>query len=240
MRPTLQANPEVSELHLRVQDAGATSASSSCSPASPSCWTRPIDALPGVLPRSLVNPERYQVDHRRVQRPAERRRLGARPVRLPRPAVLLLNGLRNATIAMAVIQAIAAFLLISNMVQVAAFTRREETEIMRLVGATRWYTQLPFIAGGRGRRPARRGARRRRPDRGQVLFVDKALGRPDQGRHHPRHRPGCLIYIAPILARRRCRPGRDLRLRHAAAVRPDCSLGSAQLSCRGQLAGIGT
>ena len=42
-------------------------------------------------------------------------------------------------------QAIGAILLIANMVQVAAYTRRTEIGIMRLVGATRWYTQLPFL-----------------------------------------------------------------------------------------------
>lgn len=31
------------------------------------------------------------------------------------------------------------------MVQVAAYTRRTEIGIMRLVGASRWYTQLPFL-----------------------------------------------------------------------------------------------
>jgi len=43
------------------------------------------------------------------------------------------------------VQAVAAVLLIANMVQVAAYTRRTEIGIMRLVGATRWYTQLPFL-----------------------------------------------------------------------------------------------
>ena len=57
----------------------------------------------------------------------------------------LLNGARNATIAVAVVQALAALLLISNTIQLAAFNRRNETNIMRLVGASRWYTQLPFI-----------------------------------------------------------------------------------------------
>jgi len=45
----------------------------------------------------------------------------------------------------ALVQAIGAILLIANMVQVAAYTRRTEVGIMRLVGATRWYTQLPFL-----------------------------------------------------------------------------------------------
>lgn len=57
----------------------------------------------------------------------------------------MLNGVRNATFSVALIQALAALLLISNTIQLSAFTRRTETGIMRLVGASRWYTQLPFL-----------------------------------------------------------------------------------------------
>lgn len=57
----------------------------------------------------------------------------------------VLDGARNAAFVIAIIQAIAAILLIANTVQVAAYTRRTEVGIMRLVGATRWYTQLPFL-----------------------------------------------------------------------------------------------
>jgi cell division transport system permease protein len=57
----------------------------------------------------------------------------------------LLNGVRNATFLIALIQALAALMLISNTIQISAFTRRTEVGIMRLVGATRWYTQLPFL-----------------------------------------------------------------------------------------------
>jgi cell division transport system permease protein len=56
-----------------------------------------------------------------------------------------LGGVRNVTFALAVVQAIAALMLISNTVQVSAYTRRSEVGVMRLVGATRWYTQLPFL-----------------------------------------------------------------------------------------------
>ena len=57
----------------------------------------------------------------------------------------VLDGLSNAAFAVALVQAIGAVLLIANMVQVAAYTRRTEVGIMRLVGASRWYTQLPFL-----------------------------------------------------------------------------------------------
>ena len=97
----------------------------------------------------------------------------------------LLNGARNATIAVAVVQALAALLLISNTIQLAAFNRRNETNIMRLVGASRWYTQLPFIleaavAGLIGALLAVGGLV---ADQGAVRRP--APGRADQGRDHP-------------------------------------------------------
>lgn len=57
----------------------------------------------------------------------------------------VLDGLSDVAFAIALVQAIGAILLIANMVQVAAYTRRTEIGIMRLVGASRWYTQLPFL-----------------------------------------------------------------------------------------------
>src|ERR1700753_1883603 len=57
----------------------------------------------------------------------------------------VLDGLSSAAFAVASVQAVGAILLIANMVQVAAYTRRTEVGIMRWVGATRWYTQLPFL-----------------------------------------------------------------------------------------------
>jgi cell division transport system permease protein len=56
-----------------------------------------------------------------------------------------LGSVRNATFGLAIVQALAALLLISNTIQLSAFTRRTEVGIMRLVGATRWYTQVPFL-----------------------------------------------------------------------------------------------
>ncbi len=57
----------------------------------------------------------------------------------------VLDGLSDVAFAVALVQAVGAILLIANMVQVAAYTRRTEIGIMRLVGASRWYTQLPFL-----------------------------------------------------------------------------------------------
>lgn len=57
----------------------------------------------------------------------------------------VLDGIRNAAFAVAVVQLLATVLLIANMTQIAAFTRRTAVGIMRLVGASRWYTELPFV-----------------------------------------------------------------------------------------------
>jgi cell division transport system permease protein len=57
----------------------------------------------------------------------------------------IINGARLFSIAIAVVVMIASILLISNTIQVAAAQRRNETSIMRLVGASRWMTELPFM-----------------------------------------------------------------------------------------------
>jgi len=57
----------------------------------------------------------------------------------------VLNRIRNAAFVIAVAQGIAALLLIANTIQVAAYSRRREVGIMKLVGAPNWYIQLPFV-----------------------------------------------------------------------------------------------
>jgi cell division transport system permease protein len=60
----------------------------------------------------------------------------------------LLGGARDAVIAVAIILVIAAILLVANTIRLSAFNRRRETSIMRLVGASNFYVQLPFLVEG--------------------------------------------------------------------------------------------
>ncbi|MBW8487552.1 permease-like cell division protein FtsX [Actinomadura parmotrematis] len=60
----------------------------------------------------------------------------------------ILNGLQNAAWIVAVFQLAAAVLLVGNTVRLSAFNRRRETGIMRLVGASNTYIQMPFILEG--------------------------------------------------------------------------------------------
>ncbi len=60
----------------------------------------------------------------------------------------LLDGARNAVVIVAIILIIAAILLVANTIRLSAFNRRRETSIMRLVGASNFYVQLPFLVEG--------------------------------------------------------------------------------------------
>jgi cell division transport system permease protein len=60
----------------------------------------------------------------------------------------LLDGARNAVVVIAIILIIAAILLVANTIRLSAFNRRRETSIMRLVGASNFYVQLPFLMEG--------------------------------------------------------------------------------------------
>src|SRR5919199_4544218 len=160
----------------------------------------PQDALPESYRVELVNPERYQV----IAAGFPNGKDGVDQVRdegdfLDR-LFSLLNGARNATIAVAVVQALAALLLISNTIQLAAFNRRNETNIMRLVGASRWYPQLPFIleaavAGLIGAALAVGGLVVTK-----LLFVDKTLAGPIKAGIIPPVDWSAIATIAPVIA----------------------------------------
>ena len=60
----------------------------------------------------------------------------------------LLDGARNGVVIIAIVLIIAAILLVANTIRLSAFNRRRETSIMRLVGASNFYVQLPFLVEG--------------------------------------------------------------------------------------------
>jgi cell division transport system permease protein len=57
----------------------------------------------------------------------------------------IIDGARLFSIMIAIVVLVASILLIANTIQVAAAQRKNETSIMRLVGASRWMTELPFM-----------------------------------------------------------------------------------------------
>jgi cell division transport system permease protein len=60
----------------------------------------------------------------------------------------LLGVLRNGALAIGAASVLTAALLISNTLRIAAFNRRRETGVMKLVGASSFSIQLPFLLEG--------------------------------------------------------------------------------------------
>ena len=61
------------------------------------------------------------------------------------PLFEILEKLRWATLGMSLLLIFAAILQVSNTIRMTAFARRREIGIMRLVGASSWHIQLPFV-----------------------------------------------------------------------------------------------
>lgn len=102
------------------------------------------DALPESFRVKLKNPEDFAiVASAFVGRP------GIEQVQDDREVLekffKALNWLQIFVFAVSAALLIAAVLQITNTIRVAAFSRRRETGIMKLVGASRFYIQLPFI-----------------------------------------------------------------------------------------------
>ncbi|MET8277228.1 permease-like cell division protein FtsX [Micromonospora sp. NPDC005174] len=57
----------------------------------------------------------------------------------------VLSAIQNIALAAAVVMAIAALLLVANTIQVAAYSKRREVAVMKLVGASNWFIQAPFV-----------------------------------------------------------------------------------------------
>ncbi len=102
------------------------------------------DVLPESFRVKLANPEDYAVVYS-----AFNGRPGVEQVQDQRALLekffKFLNGVQVAALFLAVFMIVAVVLLIANTMQVLAFSRRRETGIMRLVGASNAYIQLPFI-----------------------------------------------------------------------------------------------
>lgn len=156
------------------------------------------DSFPASFIVKLNNPEQHaEFDAAMQGQPGVRSILNEKD--LIDRLFAVLDGLRDAAFAVALVQAVGAILLIANMVQVAAYTRRTEIGIMRLVGASRWYTQLPFLveamlAAAIGVAIAVVGLMLVR-----ALFLDNALSQFYQAHLIAKVDYADILYIAPWL-----------------------------------------
>ncbi|MCF7550940.1 permease-like cell division protein FtsX [Pseudonocardia sp. WMMC193] len=148
LRSTLENSPLVDSVTYENQDQAYARFQELFAGQSVAELARP-QSLPATLRVKLVEQNGSTEAGAAAVKQAMTDQVGVRTVIDQRDVVAklfdFLGGVRNMTFALALVQAVAALMLISNTVQVSAYTRRTEVGVMRLVGATRWYTQLPFL-----------------------------------------------------------------------------------------------
>lgn len=112
---------------------------------------RVIEENPDIVPASLrvqpTNPDDYSAIVIRLEGTP-----GLLRVQSAGPAIdamiALRDGLRVMFWLLALALGVAAVALIANTVHMAIYARREEIEIMRLVGASNWFVRTPFLIEG--------------------------------------------------------------------------------------------
>jgi cell division transport system permease protein len=57
----------------------------------------------------------------------------------------IFNSIQVMALIVAAVMALAALLLVGNTIQVAAYSKRREVAVMKLVGASNWFIQAPFV-----------------------------------------------------------------------------------------------
>ena len=57
----------------------------------------------------------------------------------------VLGAIQSLSLVVAGVMGIAALLLVANTIQVAAYSKRREVAVMKLVGASNWFIQMPFV-----------------------------------------------------------------------------------------------
>lgn len=143
IRTTLEGNPEVSEVIYDSKEV-AFEEFQRVFADSPVVNSRTVDDMQDSFRVRLKNPENYQgvvSEAKGLQ--------GVQAVQdlhtVLEPMFKWLGALQWATITMSALLLLAGALQIANTIRMAAFTRRREIGIMRLVGASNIYILLPFL-----------------------------------------------------------------------------------------------
>ena len=105
------------------------------------------DSLPASFRVKMTDPRQFEViqsqfeDYPGIDEVVDQRDI-------LKPFFVVMEQVRDGALGVAFLQLLAAAALISNTIRLTAFARREQTGIMKLVGATNWYIRLPFMVEG--------------------------------------------------------------------------------------------
>jgi cell division transport system permease protein len=102
------------------------------------------DSLPESYRVKLKDPEQYktfasQIEGQQgIQDIVDQRQLLDKVFKI-------FNSIQVMALVVAAFMALAALLLVGNTIQVAAYSKRREVAVMKLVGASNWFIQAPFV-----------------------------------------------------------------------------------------------
>jgi len=102
------------------------------------------DSLPESFRVKLKDPEQYktfatQIEGQQgIQDIVDQRQLLDKVFKI-------FNSIQVMALVVAAFMALAALLLVGNTIQVAAYSKRREVAVMKLVGASNWFIQAPFV-----------------------------------------------------------------------------------------------
>ena len=102
------------------------------------------DSLPESFRVRLKDPEAYDEFNRQLTgRPGIQLIVDQREVL--EKVFRVFSSIQMLALIIASVMAIAGLLLVGNMIQVAAYSKRREVAVMKLVGASNWFIQAPFV-----------------------------------------------------------------------------------------------
>jgi cell division transport system permease protein len=102
------------------------------------------DSLPESFRLKLVNPEQYRDIYNQYKDTEGVDEIVDQSQLLDK-IFNILTAVQNIALAAAAVMAVAALLLVANTIQVAAYSKRREVAVMKLVGASNWFIQAPFV-----------------------------------------------------------------------------------------------
>ena len=102
------------------------------------------DSLPESFRVKLKDPEQYAVFAKQMEgQPGIQDIVDQRE--LLNKVFDIFNSIQVMALIIAGFMAVAALLLVGNTIQVAAYSKRREVAVMKLVGASNWFIQAPFV-----------------------------------------------------------------------------------------------
>lgn len=140
----LRSNPEVAEVFYETREQAYEQFKEYYADNDPILASTTVDMMQDSFRVKLKNPQEYQgVVSAVAGMPGVEQVQDLR--KILDPMFAWLNLARWATVGLSALLLLAAALQIGNTIRMAAYSRRREIGIMRLVGASNWYIMLPFL-----------------------------------------------------------------------------------------------